>query len=76
MEGYPGRRWGSTSQRCVLRRAASCWRPDQAVPATLEEEDERLKVHADQVDNALRRLRPIGPHVSLQKCGIYLTHVF
>ena len=31
---------------CVLSRATSRRRPDQAVPATLEEEDERLKVHA------------------------------
>ena len=46
VEGKPGRRWGSASQRCVLSRAASSRRPDQAVPATLKEEDERLKVHA------------------------------
>ena len=59
----------------MLSRATSRQRPDQAVPAMLEEEDERLKVQADQVDNALCRLRPIGPHVSLQKCGIYLAHV-
>ena len=32
-------------RRCVLSRAASHRRPDQVVPATLEEEDERLKVH-------------------------------
>ncbi len=76
----------------MLSRAASRRRPDQEVPVMLEEEDERLKVHVgrrieiqwlqmsqsfvDQIDNALRRLRPIGPHVSLQKYGIYLTHVF
>ena len=76
VEGWPGQRWSSASQRSMLSRAASSRRREQVVPGALEEEDERLKVHADQVDNALRRLRPIGPHVSLQKCGIYLTHVF
>ena len=40
----------------MLSRAASCRRLDQAVPATLEIEDKRLKGHADQVDNTLRRL--------------------
>ena len=76
VEGWPGRQWGSASQRSVLSRAASSGRREQVVTEALEEEDERLKVHADQVDNALRRPRPIGPHVSLQKCGIYFTHAF
>ena len=76
VEGWPGQRWSSASQRSVLSRAASSRRREQVVPVALEEEDEILKVHADQVDNALHSLRPIGPHVRLQKCGIYLTHVF
>ena len=43
VEGWPGRRWGSASQRSVLSRAASSRRREQVVPAALEEEDERLR---------------------------------
>jgi hypothetical protein len=42
VEGWLGRRWGSTSQRS---RAASSQRREQVVPAALEEEDERLKMN-------------------------------
>ena len=44
VEGCPGQRWGSSSQRSVLSRAASSRRWEQVVPAALEEEDERLKM--------------------------------
>lgn len=46
VEGWPGRRWGSASQRSVLSRAASRRRREQVVPTALEEEDERLKMDA------------------------------
>ena len=46
VEGWPGRRWGSASQRSMLSRAASSRRREQVVLAALEEEDERLKMDA------------------------------
>ena len=46
VEGWPGQRWSSASQRSVLSRAASSRRREQVVPAALEEEDERLKMDA------------------------------
>ena len=46
MEGWPGQRWSSASQRSVLSRAASSRRREKVVPAALEEEDERLKMDA------------------------------
>ena len=46
VEGWPGQRWGSASQRSVLSRAASSKRREQVVPVALEEEDERLKMNA------------------------------
>ena len=45
VEGWPGQRWSSASQRSVLSRAASSRRPE-VVPVALEEEDERLKMDA------------------------------
>ena len=46
VEGWPGRWWGSASQRSMLSRAASRRRREQVVPVALEEEDERLKMDA------------------------------
>ena len=46
VEGGPGQRWGSASQRSVLSRAASSRSREKVVPAALEEEDERLKMDA------------------------------
>ena len=46
VEGWPGQRWSSASQRSVLSRAASSRRREQVVPAALEEEDVRLKMDA------------------------------
>ena len=46
VEGWPGRRWGSASQRGVVIRATSRRRLEQVVLVALEEEDERLKMHA------------------------------
>ena len=46
VEGWPGRLWGSASQRSVLSRAASSKRREQVVPAALEEEDKRLNMDA------------------------------
>ena len=46
VEGWPGQRWGSASQRSMLSRAASSSRWEQVVPVALEEEDERLKMDA------------------------------
>ena len=44
VEGWPGQRWSSASQRSVLSGAASSTRREQVVPAALGEEDERLKM--------------------------------
>ena len=46
VEGWPGQRWSSASQRSVLSIAASSKRREQVVPAAIEEEDERLKMDA------------------------------
>ena len=46
VEGWPGQRWSSASQRSVLSIATSSRRREQVVPAALEEEDKRLKMDA------------------------------
>ena len=46
VEGWPGERWSSASQRSMVSRATSRRRREQVVPAALEEEDERLKMDA------------------------------
>ena len=68
MEGWPGQRWSSTSQRSVLSRAASR-RRREVVPVVLEEEDERLEMDAivGCKSNALLRLRPLYFYF-LRKC--------
>ena len=46
VEGWPGRRWGSVSLRGTQNNATGHRRLEQAVPAALGEEDERLKKNA------------------------------